>query len=153
MIIYRLAIEAYKDDLSGTGSKLYGGRWNVPGFAAIYTAENISLAVLEILVNTDKNNIPPDYHLLKINFPDNLPVKVISANSLKDKWYLDFEYAQYIGTNFLQSGKEAILKMPSAIVKEEYNFLVNPIHADFKKITIKESSLFDLDIRLLKTNE
>jgi RES domain-containing protein len=149
MIIYRLAIEAFKDDLSGTGSKLYGGRWNVPGFAAIYTAENISLAVLEILVNTDKNNIPPAYHLLKLHIPDSLPVKIITPGSLKTKWYSDFEYAQFIGTNFLESGKEAVLKMPSAIVKEEYNFLLNPLHADFKKISIREVTPFDFDIRLL----
>jgi len=153
MIIYRLAIEPYKDDLSGTGSKIYGGRWNLPGSAAIYTAEHISLAVLEVLVNTDKNNIPPAYYLLKLNVPDSLPVKVIAASGLKAKWYNDLEYAQFIGNNFLQSGKEGVLKVPSAIIKEEYNFLLNPAHPEFKKISIKESVPFDFDIRLLKTNE
>jgi RES domain-containing protein len=153
MIIYRLAIEAFKDDLSGTGSKMYGGRWNVPGYPAIYTSENISLAVLEILVNTDKNNIPPGYHLLQLQIPDSLPIKVIKADTLKDKWYSDIEYAQFIGTKFLESGKEVILKMPSAIVKQEYNFLLNPLHSDFKKINIKECSAFDVDIRLLKRHE
>jgi len=150
MIIYRLVVEAYKEDLSGAGSKMYGGRWNMPGIAAIYTAENISLAVLEILVNADKTNIPPSYFLLKLQVPDSLPFKLIKHTSLKEKWYADFEYAQFIGSNFLESGKEAVLKMPSAIIKEEYNFLLNPAHADFKKITIKESVPFDLDIRLLK---
>jgi RES domain-containing protein len=153
MIIYRLAIEAFKDDLSGTGSKMYGGRWNVPGYPAVYTAENISLAVLEILVNADKNNIPPTYHLLQLHIPDSLPIKLIKADTLKDKWYNDFEYAQFIGSRFLESGKESILKVPSAIVKQEYNFLLNPLHVDFKKISIKECSAFDLDIRLLKTHE
>lgn len=150
MIIYRLAVEAFKDDLSGNGSKIYGGRWNTPGFVAIYAAENISLAVLEILVNTDKNTIPPAYYLLKLHVPDTLPVKTIKPSGLKDKWYGDFEYSQYIGTNFLQSGKEPVLKVPSAIVKEEYDFLLNPAHPDFKKIHIKESVQFDLDIRLFK---
>ncbi|MBL7703344.1 MAG: RES family NAD+ phosphorylase [Ferruginibacter sp.] len=150
MIIYRLAIEAFKDDLSGTGSKLFGGRWNFPGRPAIYTSENISLAVLEIIANANKDNIPPGYCLLKIQVPDNLPFKLIKHSGLKDKWYTDFEYAQFIGSNFLESGKEAMLKMPSAIVKEEYNFLLNPAHPDFKKIAIKESVPFDVDIRLLK---
>ena len=153
MIIYRLAIEAYKNDLTGTGSKLYGGRWNRPGFAAIYSAEHISLAVLEILVNTDKNNIPPAYHLLKLHIPDDIAVKQIKLKSLKAKWYHDIEYAQFIGSSFLESGKEAVLKMPSAIVKEESNFLLNPNHPDFKKISIKEATLFDLDIRLFKNHE
>ena len=150
MTIYRLAIESYKDDLSGTGSKMFGGRWNVAGLAAIYTTENISLAVLEILVNADKNSIPPSYFLLKLQVPDTLPLKMITHAGLKDKWYTDFEYAQFIGSNFLASGKEAILKIPSAIVKEEFNFLLNPVHVDFKKISIKESIPFDLDVRLLK---
>lgn len=153
MIVYRLAIVAYKTDLSGNGCKIYGGRWNTPGFAAIYTAENISLSVLEILVNTDKNNIPPTYYLLKLHIPDDLPVKKINASKLKDKWYNDFEYSQFIGSNFLRSGKEVLMKVPSAVVKEEHNFLLNPSHADFKKITITESTPFDFDIRLLKTNE
>lgn len=150
MIIYRLAVEAFKDDLSGTGSKIYGGRWNTPGFVAIYAAENISLAVLEILVNADRNNIPPTYYLLKLHIPDNLGVKIIKPSGLKEKWYDDFEYSQYIGTNFLQSGKEPVLKVPSAIIKEEYDFLLNPAHHDFKKINIKESVIFNLDIRLFK---
>ncbi len=150
MIIYRLAIDAFKDDLSGTGSKLFGGRWNLPGHPAIYTAENISLAVLEIIVNADKNHIPPGYFLLKLQVPDNLPIKLITPGNLKEKWYNDFEYAQFIGTKFLALGKQAVLKIPSAIVKEEYNYLLNPAHTDFKRITIKESTPFDLDIRLLK---
>lgn len=150
MIIYRLATESYKDDLSGTGSKMFGGRWNVAGLAAIYTAENISLAVLEILVNADKHSIPPSYFLLKLQVPDTLPFKLITHAGLKEKWYTDFEYAQFIGSNFLASGKEAILKMPSAIVKDEFNFLLNPAHVDFKRINIKEAVPFELDIRLLK---
>lgn len=153
MIIYRLAIEAFKDDLSGTGAKIYGGRWNVPGHPAIYTAENISLAVLEIIVNADKYNIPPGYHLLQLHIPDSLPIKIIKADTLKEKWYHDFEYAQFIGTKFLESGDEAILKIPSAIVKQEYNFLLNPLHSDFKKVSIAECTAFDIDIRLLKTHE
>ena len=153
MIVYRLAIEIYKDDLSGMGSKSFGGRWNQKGLAALYTSENISLSVLEIIVNADKNSIPPSYYLLKLNIPDALPVKKINANKLKNKWYQDFEYSQFVGSAFLSTGKEIAIKVPSAIVKEEYNFILNPTHAEFKKITIVESNIFDLDIRLLKTNE
>ncbi|MBK8610535.1 MAG: RES family NAD+ phosphorylase [Chitinophagaceae bacterium] len=148
MIIYRLALESFKDDMSGTGSKLFGGRWNVPGIPAVYATQNISLAVLEILVNAGKHHIPPSYYLLKLDAPDNLSMKLITNDKLKEKWYRDFEYAQFIGSNFLESGKEAILKVPSAIIKEEYNFVLNPAHAEFKKISIKESVPFDFDIRL-----
>jgi RES domain-containing protein len=153
MIIYRLTVESFKKDLTGNGSKLFGGRWNAPGFPAIYTSENISLAVLEILVNADKKNIPPAYFLLKLSVPDELPVRKISLARLKEKWYSDFEYSQFIGSNFLKAGKEAILKVPSSVIKDEHNFILNPAHADFKKISITESVPFDFDIRLLKPNE
>ena len=150
MIIYRLAVDAYKEDLSGTGAKLFGGRWNTPGLPAIYSTENISLAVLEILVNTDKSLVPPSYFLIKLQVPETLAFKSIMQSGLKDKWYKDVEYSRYIGSNFLTSGKEAILKIPSAVVKDEFNFLLNPAHADFKKIRIKETVPFELDIRLFK---
>ncbi len=153
MIIYRLAIETYKDDLSGIGSKIYGGRWNSPGMTALYTSENISLSVLEIIVNTDKYSIPPSYFLLKLTVKDDITVKKINPEALKKNWQTDFEYSQFIGSAFLRSGSEAVLKVPSAVVKEEHNYILNPLHPDFKKITISESTPFDFDIRLLKKNE
>jgi RES domain-containing protein len=153
MIVYRMAIAAYQRDLSGEGSKVYGGRWNSPGFAAIYTAENISLSVLEILVAADKYNIPPDYYLLKLDIPDDLQIKKITASKLKDRWNDDAGYTQFIGSNFLNSGKEPILKVPSVIVREENNYLLNPAHPDFKRIKITSADPFELDIRLFKNNE
>ncbi len=153
MIIYRLAVASFKSDLSGAGSKLFGGRWNIPGIAALYTAENISLSVLEILVAADKNTIPPEYYLMKLQVPDNLAVKKISASKLKENWYADPGYTQFIGSNFLRSGEEAILKVPSVIVNEEHNYLLNPIHPDFKKVKLIDSIPFNFDIRLFKPNE
>jgi len=153
MIVYRLTVDAFRKDLTGNGSKLFGGRWNSPGMPAIYTSENISLSVLEILVNADKTNIPPAYFLLKLHIPDDLAVRKVSPGRLKEKWYSDFEYSQFIGSNFLKTGKEAVLKVPSAVIKHEHNFLLNPGHADFKRISIAEAVPFDLDIRLLKPNE
>jgi len=153
MIVYRLTISAYQKDLTGNGSKIYGGRWNTPGLAAIYTAENISLSVLEILVAADKNTIPPEYFLIKLYIPDDLPLKQIHSAKLKTKWDNDPGYTQFIGSTFLRSGKEAIMKMPSAIVKDEHNFLLNPSHTGFKKIKILNSEPFDIDIRLFKSDE
>lgn len=153
MIIYRLATEQYVEDLSGTGAKLFGGRWNTAGMPALYATENISLALVEILVRTDKTLMPPDYMLLKLEIPDQLVLATIQQNKLKKNWKDDLDYTQFIGSSFLKTGAELALKVPSAIVEEENNFVINPSHADFKKVKIKSISKFQLDKRFFLINE
>jgi RES domain-containing protein len=148
MIIYRLAVEKYSSDLSGAGAKLYGGRWNNKGLAMLYTTENISLSVLEILVNANRNEIPPAYELLKLNIANTVGYSTITKEKLKEAWKDDFEYTQWIGTAFLKENKKLLLKVPSAVVDDEYNFLVNPNHSDFKKLKIEAASHFKFDKRL-----
>lgn len=153
MIVYRLTTAAYKNDLSGIGAKLYGGRWNSPGLPVIYTAENISLAVLEILVRTDKYSIPITYNLVKISFPDTATVIEIQEKKLKRNWEFDPGYTQWMGDEFLKANEALIMKVPSAVVPEESNYLLNPGHPDFKKIKIAETDAFNFDKRLFITNE
>jgi RES domain-containing protein len=153
MIIFRLAIEQYKDDLTGTGARLFGGRWNFVGIPVLYTTENISLSALEILVRADKNLIPPDYMLLKIDLPDNMTVNNISKSKLKKGWKDDLEYTQFMGSEFIKTNSAPALKVPSAIIEEEHNFILNPNHPEFKKIKIRSFSKFRFDKRLFKTDE
>lgn len=148
MIIYRLAVQQFADDLSGTGAKLMGGRWNAPGLPVLYTTENISLAALEILVNTERHYIPHTYQLLKLSVPDTIEYSSISKNKLKKQWKDDFEYTQWIGSEFLKQNKNLVMKVPSAVVDEEHNFLFNPGHSDFKKLKIVTISHFQFDKRL-----
>lgn len=148
MIIYRLATAQYADDISGTGAKLTGGRWNERGLPVLYTAENISLAVLEIVVNADRHFIPPTYQLIKLFVPDTVECSFISKDKLKQQWKDDFEYSQWMGTAFIRQNKHLILKVPSAVVDEEYNYLFNPLHNDFKKLKITAISSFKFDNRL-----
>lgn len=153
MIVFRLATEQYVDDLTGTGAKLFGGRWNSIGTPALYATENISLALVEILVRTDKILLPPDYMLLKLEIPDQLSIATIHKNKLKKNWKEDFEYTQFMGSSFITSGAELALKVPSAIVEEENNFVINSNHADFKKVKIKSISKFQLDKRFFLIHE
>lgn len=148
MIIYRLAVQQFADDLSGTGAKLMGGRWNAPGLPVLYTTENISLAALEILVNAGREYIPPTYRLLKLLVPDTVEYSSISKDKLKKQWKDDFEYTQWIGSEFLKQNKNLVIKVPSAVVDEEHNFLFNPGHSDFKKLKIVTISHFQFDKRL-----
>ncbi|HRO83259.1 MAG TPA: RES family NAD+ phosphorylase [Niabella sp.] len=149
MIVYRLANSEYKDDLSGYGSFLYGGRWNSRGLYALYATEHISLAVLEIVVNYNRSaySIRTSYHLLEIFIPD-VPLLQINVAILKKKWQEDLEYSQMMGDQFLQQKNHLLLKIPSAVIPEENNFLINPDHPDYKKIKIKTSRPYGLDTRL-----
>jgi len=147
MILFRMAAEAYKDDLSGTGAKLFGGRWNTPGVPALYTTENISLSVLEILVHTGLELVPLLYYLLRLELPANASVQVINRSKLKKEWKSDTAYTQWIGNEFLKADKALALKIPSVIVEEEHNFIINTNHPDFKKIKILSSRKFSFDKR------
>ena len=153
MIVYRLSLREYSEDLTGAGSKLYGGRWNFIGTPVIYTTENISLAVLEILVRADKTNIPPDYMLMRIEIPETLSITSIAKSKLKKDWKQDVDNTQFIGTEFAKTNQAVVLKVPSAVVDEEHNFILNPAHPDIKKIKIKQVMPFKFDKRFFLIHE
>ncbi|HOZ85535.1 MAG TPA: RES family NAD+ phosphorylase [Niabella sp.] len=149
MIIYRLARSEYSNDLTGHGAFLYGGRWNSKGQYAVYFAAHISLAVLEIVVNYERSIAPlrPSYHLVEIEIDDNDLIE-IDGSLLKKNWNSDLDYSQYIGDQFLQSKSNLALKIPSVVIPEECNFLINPTHPRFKTLKIKNAIAYDLDHRL-----
>jgi RES domain-containing protein len=153
MIVYRLATETYKNDLSGNGAKLFGGRWNSVGLQVIYTTENISLAVLEILVRADPYTIPLTYHLINIEISDSIQPLVITSAKLKAVWKDDIGYTQWMGDEFIKSNNGLLLKVPSAVVDQENNFILNPRHADFKKVKIVGVKKFMFDKRLFLKDE
>ena len=150
MISYRLTTSEFADDISGEGAKIYGGRWNPVGIAALYLSEFISLSILEILVRANKSISPESYTLLSIQIPET-SVITIDVKKLKNGWQDHFEYTRSIGEDFLKMNEELALKVPSAIVPQEHNFLINPLHKDFKKVKIVASELLELDKRLLQT--
>jgi RES domain-containing protein len=150
MIVYRISNSAYNDDISGTGAKLLGSRWNSKDVPVLYTSQYISLSVLEMLVNTNFKDYTIALDLMYINLPDEEPVTAIELTHLKTNWKDDFDYTRYIGDEFFKQKKSLILKVPSAVIQEEYNFLANPLHADFKKIKIIKTKSFWPDERLFK---
>ncbi len=153
MIVYRLTNGDYKNDLSGTGSKRYGGRWNSIGLPALYTTDHISLAVLEILVHVKSYRQPLNYHLISIEIPEPVNAVTIDHEKLKPNWKDDIAYGQFIGDKFLTSLQSLVLKIPSAIIEQENNYLINPAHPDAGKIKISASAIFLFDKRLYLKNE
>ncbi len=149
MILYRFARQIYSNDISGAGAKKLGGRWNSPGLSAVYTSSAISLSLLEILVYHSAYEEISTNMLMRIEVPDTSPLTV-TDRSLKQNWQNDIDYSRFIGNEFLKSKELLLLKVPSAIIPEEYNIVINPAHPDFKKVKILKASLFQFDARLFK---
>lgn len=82
MTVFRLTAEKFKNDLTGKGAEIYGGRWNPVGYALLYTSQSRALASLEIMVNTVPGVMPVDYYILEIEIPDTSPVYEIKENEL-----------------------------------------------------------------------
>ncbi len=149
MTLYRIARREYVNDLSGIGAMLFGGRWNMKGVKAIYTSGSVSLAVLEIIANLSADKIDLGFYVAEIDYPDKHPIQTIDA--LPEQWNAyPYTYQTIkIGTEFLKSN-QLCLKVPSAIVNTEFNYILNPSHPDFLDIRIKDISPLILDKRLFK---
>ncbi len=151
MIVFRICNTVYSNDISGNGAKMYGGRWNNKGVPVLYTSSTRALAALEILVHISTNNVQPiDFSILSIFLPEN-SIDEIPFTALKteiDKNGLNSNF-KFIGDNWIKSNSSLLLKVPSIVIPEEYNYLVNPLHKNFNKVKIVENKLFRFDNRLV----
>lgn len=152
MILYRLSQRIYCNDISGRGAELFGGRWNSKGLSLLYTAESRALAAIEIAVHTPLGIIPKNYYLTTIEAPDNNAIAQVDISTLPENWNKKpfTKATQKTGDDFIKAGKYLILQVPSATVKGDYNYLINPHHPDFKLVKIKSTEPFDFDERLFK---
>lgn len=138
------------DAFSGEGAKIYGGRWNSPGAAVVYGSEHKSLAVLEQLVH--RNHLSQRFKVFSFHFPKSI-VEKISLRHLPKDWRQEPPppSTQMIGDLWTAQDRSAILAIPSIIVPEELNYVLNPAHPDFRKVTIAKSEDFNFDPRLLSS--
>lgn len=141
------------EDLSGAGAKESGGRWNAPGTALLYCADTISLASLETVVHLNTSALPLNRYLVRVEIPDTLWA---AAKELPwDKAPLGWDaipagkVSIEAGEKWIRSGKSALLKVPSVIIPEEFNILINPNHPDAAAIKAKKIRKFTYDGRLL----
>jgi len=152
MIVYRLARSSYINDLSGTGARLAGGRWNSKGLGLVYTSSSRALCMAEIAVHLPLGILPHDYCLARILVPDGVPIKAVDIKKLPKAWnqFPAIPATQKIGDNFIIENKYAILKAPSAVVQGDNNYLINPLHINQKKIKILDVEPFTFDKRFFK---
>lgn len=150
MIVYRLGKEIYKDDLSGKGAEKAGGRWNSKGVAMVYAAQSRALCTAEIAVRTPLGILPDHYYLTSIDIPDSIPVWEYAIKDLPPDWksYPHPNSTQLIGDKFISEGQYLVMKVPSATVQGDFNFLINPAHPEIKSVKITQTELFEFDKRL-----
>jgi RES domain-containing protein len=134
---------------SGEGAAKTGGRWNSSGVAVVYTSSTKSLAALESLVHLN----PPvlfKYVVIGLTFDDTL-IEFVDSNALPSDWRVEppSRSSKAIGDDWVRDARSAVLAVPSVIVTEELNYLLNPTHADFKRISIAKPRKFTFDARLL----
>ncbi|MEM1083705.1 MAG: RES family NAD+ phosphorylase [Verrucomicrobiota bacterium] len=148
MHCYRIAKPAYAASaLSGEGARLYGGRWNPPGLRCVYAAESRSLAVLELLVHLNGRSRAMKFKLLTIEFDGGF---LAEASRLPAGWdaHPAGKSSQSIGKDWLSAAKKPALRVPSVVIPEETNLLLNPAAPGFEHIRVIEEQDFQLDPRL-----
>ena len=130
--------------LDGRGAKLVGGRWNSPGHAVVYMAQSIALAVLENLVHMADEDFPLHYVIVEALLPEDL--EIATEADLKSRF--GRHSARVLGDKWLGANTSAVLQVRSAVVPLEFNYLLNPAHPDFKRISVKRARPFKFDERL-----
>ncbi len=152
MKVFRLVRKKYKVELSGVGASLVGARWNSKGTEIIYCAESRALAMAEIAVHLSISNFPDDFVMLTIEIPEQIVINSVNIETLSNNWntFPNSNETPTIGDDFVKKNIFCVLKVPSAIVKSDYNFLINPYHSDFKKIRIINQEDFPFDKRIFK---
>jgi RES domain-containing protein len=144
VIFHRLAKAAFAA-LDGEGARLYGGRWNSPGRPMIYAAGSPSLAVLEVLAHLDlpPELMPDDYRLLAIEIPDDAEIERL------DEAPAGADACVAAGDDFLKRGRALAILVPSVVVPQELNALINVRHGDMARVRLIREEPFRFDPRLL----
>ena len=132
----------------GEGARRNGGRWNSVGSAVVYTAATLSLALVETLVHLP-SGILPAYSAQPADFDESLMV-ILEDEGLPADWRMDPLPAstRAIGDEWVHAGTSAVLRVPSVVVPIEFNYILNPKHADFAQVTIGTPMPFPFDPRL-----
>jgi len=147
MHVYRIANCKFVHDLSGIGAALYGGRWNNKNTYVLYTAGSRAMALLESVVHIGKMPVT-GFCMATIHIPDD-SIETYPIHLLPNNWQLNPppDNIKTIGDKFITENKYLALKLPSAILEEEHNFLLNPAHILFHKVKIIHERAITIDDR------
>ncbi len=151
---YRLIIKDYAAfALTGNSAAEHPGRWNHRGYRAVYAAESRALASLELYVNLGEEDvINLEFLLLALHIPREVRIMDLKPKDLPKDWRSlpPSDSTRDIGAKWLAKEETAVLTVPSIIIPEEKNFLLNPNHPDFQKIRKSGPVAFSYDPRIIK---
>jgi len=152
MRVWRLCRRAHAAP-DGEGARRYGGRWNQRGTALVYTSASASLAVLEYLVHLDPEDAPPDLILVPADIAPAVVIRELRMAELPADWRSlpASDALARMGTSWARRLESAVLSVPSAVVPEERNYLLNPAHPQFREIAFGPARPFAFDPRMWTT--
>lgn len=150
VILWRITREPFQT-LDGEGARLHGGRWNSEGVPVVYASSTLALAALEYLVHVDPEEVPADLVAVRIEVPDDLPSEEVESADLPTDWNRvpDHPACIHLGDAWAAGAHTASLRVPSALVPEEHNVLINPRHPQAGRIAVTHTRPFAFDPRLL----
>ena len=152
MLVHRLAKKKYASDpLGGAGGLLVGGRWHHKGVRIVYCAQSLSLAAIEFFVHFESLSKAVALVAVEVEVTDGL-VADLPVSSLPSDWDstpLGSGTAR-IGTEWVRSGRSVALRVPSVLTRGEFNVLVNPAHANFRRVRVRGTVDYRYDTRMWK---
>lgn len=147
MFIYKIALSKYANELNASGR---AARWNPNKVGMIYTSSNRSLACLENVVHRGQLGLNLIFSLMTIEIDNHIRIGKINIKDLPENWkaFDQMPFTQNIGEKWIDAGTSAVLEIPSSIVEEEVNYLINLKHPDFKQIKLLKTEPFIFDKRI-----
>ncbi len=149
-LFYRIVQDQWAASaMNGEGARLYGGRWNSPGVAAVYLADSRALAALEILVHAPREALLLKWTVIEIEVPESM-IEKVPHEKLPDTWRLQpsSHQAQTFGTRWLRDFQNLSLLLPSVVIPEENSLLLNPSHPGMRDLKPGPPQPFSFDSRL-----
>lgn len=150
MILWRLTRERYQA-LDGEGARVNGGRWNSEGVPVVYLSSTLSLAALEYLVHIDPGDAPADLVALPVEVPADASIEEVALSALPDGWFAVPDHPACVtrGDSWAAARRSLLLRVPSAIIPAESNYLLNPRHPDAGGVRVARAERFSFDPRLV----
>jgi RES domain-containing protein len=150
--VFRIVKDTWNSGVfDGEGAKRYPGRWNSRGIPMVYTASSRALAMLEILVDFDAEDlVRKHFQVFPVTVPDHCILELGVALPRDWQAYPAPISTKAIGDNWIKNQASAVLAVPSATIPAEQNYLINPEHPDFSKLVIGPAQTINFDPRLAK---
>ena len=147
MLVFRITLTKYSNSLVASGR---AARWNSNDVKMIYTSCSRALSCLENVVHRSKLGLSSNFSVMQITIPGSIEVKDIDLKDLPFNWdkFECMHLMQKLGDNWIKEGETAVLKVPSSIIHDEFNYLLNPNHPEFKRIKLDTVKPFLFDDRI-----